>query len=336
MTRTVLLPPLPVIAVALQLLGAPALVAADPPLAARLAAEESASCLEGLFYDDQSLEDGVSPTGSSNFGAAVMRFDPPPGVKLLRQMCVCWLGLSGSPSTIEYDLVVFTDDGPGGEPGDEWARIPVVASGIGTQTMFFSHDVESLGLELPEGSFYAGVSTDWGSSEAFLCTDEDGPGTQPSFLTNDGGSTWNPFATSALGIRTDFSVLAQCDSTATRLCIDAEPGDSRFSVELSFASSLGGGVSGEALATPLSSLGIAKGGIFSFSDPANPEILVKVLNGCAITGHFWVFFAATTTLGFELTVTDTVAGVTRTYVNPDQTAAQTVTDTQAFATCPST
>ena len=95
-----------------------------------------------------------------------------------------------------------------------------------------------------------------------------------------------------------------------------------------------GGQMGDARAIPLDPTGIFKGGVFAFADPFNPEILVKVLDGCAINNRYWVFYAGTTNVGFELTVTDTGAGQTRVFTNPDLQAADAVTDTQAFATCP--
>lgn len=127
---------------------------------------------------------------------------------------------------------------------------------------------------------------------------------------------------------------ADCVPDATTLCIDDQPGDRRFRVRLAFDSVLGGGISGDALAQPLASLGITRGGILAFTNPANPEALVKVLNGCAINGHFWVFSAAATTVGHVLTVEDTEKNAAKSYVNPDQTPAVTVTDTVALATCP--
>ncbi len=134
----------------------------------------------------------------------------------------------------------------------------------------------------------------------------------------------------------DLTQDAHCVADATTLCIDDEPGDRRFSVSLAFDTELGGGRSGDALATPLADLGISRGGILSFFDVKNPEVLVKVLDGCGVTDRFWVFYAATTTVGFTMTVTDTWTGDRRTYVNPDKMAAVPVTDTAAFATCGAT
>ncbi len=60
---------------------------------------------------------------------------------------------------------------------------------------------------------------------------------------------------------------------------------------------------------------------------------MKILNGCPVNEHWWVFYAATTNVRFDLTVTDTVAGITEVYSNPDVHPATTITDTHAFATC---
>lgn len=63
-------------------------------------------------------------------------------------------------------------------------------------------------------------------------------------------------------------------------------------------------------------------------------MVVKVIDGCALNQRSWVFFAATTNVGFELRVTDTELGTTRSYTNPLGTAALPVQDTLAFACSP--
>ena len=136
----------------------------------------------------------------------------------------------------------------------------------------------------------------------------------------------------ALFLRPRAEASGSCEPDAETLCIDDDPGDRRFAVRATFDTVLGGGHSGTAKATPLSPLGITEGGILSFFNPVNPEMLVKVKNGCSVNGHFWVFAAATTTAGFELTVTDTERDRTWTSTNPDETKAVPVANTAAF-TC---
>ena len=70
--------------------------------------------------------------------------------------------------------------------------------------------------------------------------------------------------------------------------------------------------------------------IFTFFDPDNWEVLVKVLDGCGVNGFNWVYFAATTDVQFELEVVDTATGAVRTYESPGGMPAETVTDSAAF------
>ncbi len=74
-------------------------------------------------------------------------------------------------------------------------------------------------------------------------------------------------------------------------------------------------------------------GLVWFFDPANVEILVKVLDGCSFSNTFWVFFAPTTDLGLEVTVTDTATGQSKTYRNPVGRTAQPVQDVTTFTGC---
>ena len=121
-----------------------------------------------------------------------------------------------------------------------------------------------------------------------------------------------------------------CAPNATTLCIDDQNGDRRFEVEVSYDTALGDGASGDGRAVPLSSLGVDRGGLFWFFAANNPEVLVKVIRGCAVNDHFWIFQSAGTNAGFTMTVTDTVTGAVRTYTNPDGMAAFPIQDTAAF------
>jgi len=124
-----------------------------------------------------------------------------------------------------------------------------------------------------------------------------------------------------------------CVPNATTLCIDRNPGDKRFKIQVSYSTSQGGGLSGSGHAIPLSSLGVTEGGLFWFFGATNPEMLIKVIDGCALTHTFWVFYAATTNVGFTVNVTDTVALTQTSYTNLDGHAAPPVQDTSALP-CP--
>lgn len=88
---------------------------------------------------------------------------------------------------------------------------------------------------------------------------------------------------------------------------------------------------GAAIAVPLPAMPAS--GLFYFFGPDNAEMLVKVLDACVPFGRYWVFYAATTDVGFELTVTDTATGAQRVYGNAPGHPAAPVQDVEAFL-CP--
>ena len=71
--------------------------------------------------------------------------------------------------------------------------------------------------------------------------------------------------------------------------------------------------------------------VFYFFETSNWELLIKVLDGCALNNHFWTFFAATTNVKFEVVLFDTETGAIRVYSNPLGTSADAVTDISSFA-----
>ena len=90
-------------------------------------------------------------------------------------------------------------------------------------------------------------------------------------------------------------------------------------------------VSGEAGRVPF---GSDDSGLLWFFEADNWEMLVKVLDGCAINDRYWVFAAAATDVEYTLRIFDTATGTAREYTNPLGTRSAAITDTSAFATCP--
>ncbi len=115
-----------------------------------------------------------------------------------------------------------------------------------------------------------------------------------------------------------------CGSGPGVLCL----GGGRFRVEASLSDFTGTAGVAQAVSIPGSD-----SGLFTFFDPSNWEILVKVLSGCGINQRFWVFAAATTNVEYTLTVTDTATGAQKEYRNPLGVAAAAIVDTDAFASC---
>ena len=120
-----------------------------------------------------------------------------------------------------------------------------------------------------------------------------------------------------------------CVPSDTTLCIDDQPGDRRFEATMQFSNP---SQSGFAHAIQLASVGVTRGGMFWIGNPANPEMLIKILNACipVFGNKFWVFYAATTNQGLVTTVRDTTTGAIWSRTNPQGTPADPVQDTGAF------
>ena len=74
---------------------------------------------------------------------------------------------------------------------------------------------------------------------------------------------------------------------------------------------------------------------FYFVRPDNPQLLVKIINGCRQEdGAWWVFSGGVTNQEVFITVSDTMTGTSKTYHNPAGVPYRTILDTHAFDTCP--
>src|SRR5512135_1526255 len=92
---------------------------------------------------------------------------------------------------------------------------------------------------------------------------------------------------------------ASCSPSPTALCLSS----SRFRVEVEWrASSSASFSAGQAV--PITS----DTGYFWFFQPENIELVVKVLNGCALNGQYWVFASGLTNVEVDIAVTDTATG----------------------------
>ena len=121
-----------------------------------------------------------------------------------------------------------------------------------------------------------------------------------------------------------------CVPNATTLCLDDQPGDARFRAEVYFEATQGSQPSGQAQAIALLDKGVAQGGLFYFTNSSNPEMLLKVLNGCSFNGQYWVFYSAGTNFRFVVRVTDTLTGAEWIDENPDRMLAPPVANLDAF------
>jgi hypothetical protein len=126
------------------------------------------------------------------------------------------------------------------------------------------------------------------------------------------------------------SGAGSCVPDAATLCLDDQPGDQRFKVQVPFHTSQGGGLSGNGNPVALAGIGFGRAGLFWFFSADNPELLVKVLNGCGLDGRYWVFVSGGTNAGLTITVTDTQTGRAWTRTNADGTPVPAIQDTSAL------
>ncbi len=111
----------------------------------------------------------------------------------------------------------------------------------------------------------------------------------------------------------------ECQATPTSLCLLGK----QFEIRLAFR-------------TPAVPKGVGtskrlndSSGYFTFFDPKNPEILLKMVDGRPVNDHFWFFYGALSNVGYAVTVTDTTTGEMQLYCNPSGTF-RSVGDAAAF------
>ena len=114
---------------------------------------------------------------------------------------------------------------------------------------------------------------------------------------------------------------SRCVPNGTSLCL----AEGRFEVKVDWSTA--GGGEGSASTVPG---GTNNSGLFYFFEPNNWEMLIKVLDGCAINGHHWVYSAAATDLGLDITATDTATGAAWTFEKRPGPPAPAITDSKAF------
>jgi lysyl endopeptidase len=102
---------------------------------------------------------------------------------------------------------------------------------------------------------------------------------------------------------------ASCVSNPTTLCL----ADGRFQVRVNWTNQHQGNTTGQGGAIP--SLTSEETGYFWFFNPDSIELVVKVIDGRAINGKFWVFWGGLSDVQYSLTVTDTNDNEPRTYNN---------------------
>lgn len=107
------------------------------------------------------------------------------------------------------------------------------------------------------------------------------------------------------GARVATAAAGTCVAGPRALCLLG----GRFRVEVDWRTAAG--AEGTGTAVPDTD----RSGFFWFFNANNLELVVKMLDGRGTNGHFWFFYGALSNVRYELRVTDTLTGTSKSYVN---------------------
>ncbi len=134
------------------------------------------------------------------------------------------------------------------------------------------------------------------------------------------GGGWSSYSNEAAATAF-YGTPLTCTAGTNVMCL----ADGRYRVQASFER--GTQIRGLANAIDLSD----ESGLFWFFSPGNVETIVKVLDGCGVNNHRWIYTTGLTDLRVLVTVTDTRTGETATYLNEGGGAFAPIQDPEALS-----
>jgi DNA-binding beta-propeller fold protein YncE len=196
--------------------------------------------------------------------------------------------------------------------------IDKLAPGTFAQTAELSSKVSlrPAAMAFAQGSLWISSADGWYTANATdLGADVTALGEFSKFPTPDGLYGYQPGGM--------FPNALPCTPSPTAACLG-----NRFKVEVSYD------------ATPANGSGLgsvvlesAESVKFTFFDPSNIEMILKILDACADGNKWWVFAGGLTNVGVTITVTDTTTNAVKHYSSTKGQLFQTFADTSAFP-CP--
>jgi hypothetical protein len=236
--------------------------------------------------------------------------------------CACCDGTPLSATCLPY----YPGCGPGGSPSAPFGLTAVAGSSSEAELSWLDGSTDQTGFRID-------ARTDSGSFATVASANASATSARIGSLLSQTTYTFRVFAQNAYGdsppsneaTATTSAHATGCTADATTLCLN---NSARFQVRATYDA--GGGRSGAAQAVVMTS----DTGYLWFFSSANVEVVIKVINGCGLNDHYWVFAGGLTNVAATITVTDTQAGTIKTYTNPQNTAFLAIQDTSAFDTCP--
>jgi hypothetical protein len=283
-----------------------------------------------LVYDDGELDGSIFPSPGELY--LVMQFTAPATLNHLLGFSLCLRRSPLDSGSGNLQAVLYEDSGSG--PGELIRSFPVHVANVPFDfgsTSFYDFDVSTQAVDVGQ-SFYLGVRLDSAQNDLQLCVDQDGKaGDRAIYESTDGvdfvqivdGPPFPHFAALMVRATVDDVPTGACDAGDDAVLLL----DGRFRVDACWSTANASGTA------KLASLD-GTGATLWFFDPDNPELFVKVRDACVDPfDRFWVFAAGLTNVEVTVTVTDTLAGASKTYFTPLGTAFRSVQDTESFDTC---
>lgn len=162
-----------------------------------------------VVHDDGTVENGYS--GGPNVVDQVIfadRFTPSAYPASFPAVCIAFV--TGGPTSLDYEIVVFDDDGADGGPGTELGSLAVTAEGLpedAGEPVWFSYDLSALDLTIESGSVYIGARWAPANPNVFLASDEsegNPPGFAGGYWWNDADDVWAPIESAFSNYRSLF------------------------------------------------------------------------------------------------------------------------------------
>lgn len=128
-----------------------------PPTLLAVPPSPAQQCPIGIGHDDDTRESAVNFGVAGTFAQAVEFYAPLQFPFVLDHVCV-FLDRFGIDSTLDYEIVIFADDGPNGEPGTLLNTVPAVAEQVvNTPFQWYRTDLSAENIVIDSGGLYIGV-----------------------------------------------------------------------------------------------------------------------------------------------------------------------------------